>query len=211
MGVDRHEPVFHMYRETKEYQACKEKFEKAGWVPFLEKFRGHHDGVSRAFVQSYDGESVQLGDLKLTITEATIAEAIGLPSTREKYFKGIIVDRGIYQKFLKPEHLDPDWTKGISRGWIKEEYCTMLVFLQNFLTCEGRYAITFLYHLRLLFHFEGGPYIDFPHFLWMSLNKMVRGVKSASKKPETSLYHHGLMKLLVVHELRKQTLVGRNS
>jgi hypothetical protein len=58
MGVDMHEPVFHMYREMKEYQACKEKFEKVLWVPFLEKFRGYHDGVSCSFVQSYDGESV---------------------------------------------------------------------------------------------------------------------------------------------------------
>jgi hypothetical protein len=58
MGVDRHEPVFHMYRETKEYQACKDKFEKNSWVPFLEKFRGHHDGISSDFVQSLDGESV---------------------------------------------------------------------------------------------------------------------------------------------------------
>jgi hypothetical protein len=38
----------------------------------------------------------------------------------------------------------------------------------------------------------------------MSLKKMVRGVKSVSKKPETSLHHHGLIKLLVVHALRTQ-------
>jgi hypothetical protein len=58
--------------------------------------------------------------------------------------------------------------------------------------------------LKLLSHFEGGPQIDFPHFLWVSLNKMVRGVKSTSKKPETSIHHHGLTKLLVVCALRKQ-------
>jgi hypothetical protein len=93
--------------------------------------------------------------------------------------------------------------KGISISWIKEEYLTMIVCLHKFLTCEGRYAVTFLYHLRLLLNSKGGPQIELPHFIWMSLNKMVRGVKSASKKPETSLYHHGMMKLLVVHELRK--------
>jgi hypothetical protein len=80
----------------------------------------------------------------------------------------------------------------------------MLVSLQIFLTCEGRYAITFLYHLRLLLHFEGGPKMNFPYFLWMSLSKMARGVRSTSKKIETSLYHHGLMKLLVVSELKKR-------
>jgi hypothetical protein len=199
MGVDMHELVFHLYKETKEYQACNDKFEKDGWVPFLEKVRGHHEGVL-----SYDGESVQLGDLKLKIIEPTIAKATELPSTKENYFKGIIVDKGIYKQFLKPKHIDPYWTKGISRGWIKEEYCTMLVCLQKFLICEGKYEVTFLYHLRILLHFEGVPYIDFPHFLWLILNNMVWGFKSASKKPETSLYQHGLMKLLVFPELRKR-------
>jgi len=33
---------------------------------------------------------------------------------------------------------------------------------------------------------------------------MVRGVKSTSKKLETSIHHYGLMKLLVFHALRKQ-------
>jgi hypothetical protein len=74
MGVDRHKPVFQLYRETQEYQACREKFEQTGWVMFLEKFKGHHEGVSRAFAQTYDDESVQLGKLKLTITKATIAK-----------------------------------------------------------------------------------------------------------------------------------------
>jgi hypothetical protein len=116
----------------------------------------------------------------------------------------MVIDRQLCQQFLVPKHSNPDWTKGIPRQWIKPEYCTMLVSLQIFITCEGRYAITFLYHLRLLLHFEGGPKMNFPYFLWMSLSKMARGVRSTSKKIETSLYHHGLMKLLVVSELKKR-------
>ena len=80
----------------------------------------------------------------------------------------------------------------------------ILISLQKFLTCEGRYALTFIYHFNLLSHFEGGPQIDFTHFLWMSLKNMVRGVRLVSKKLETSLHHHGLIKLLVVHALRTQ-------
>jgi hypothetical protein len=38
----------------------------------------------------------------------------------------------------------------------------------------------------------------------MSLRKMERGVRSVSKKPETSLHHHGLIKLLVFHALKTQ-------
>jgi hypothetical protein len=65
MGVDRHEPVFMVFRETEEYATCREKFERDGWVPFLEQFRGHHDEMSQAFAQSYDGETVQLGSMTL--------------------------------------------------------------------------------------------------------------------------------------------------
>jgi hypothetical protein len=204
MGVDRHEPIFQIYRETTEYQACKKKYEQAGWVSFLEKFKGHHEGISLVFAQTYDGENVQFGDVKLTITEATIAEATGLSMVGERYFKRVIVDKNLCQKFLKPEHHNPDWTKGVPRSYIKEEYWTMLISLQKFLTYEGRYVVTFIYHLNILSHFEGGPQINFPHFLWMSLKKMARGVRSVSKKPETSLHHHGLIKLLVVHALKTQ-------
>jgi len=69
MGVNKHEPVFQLYRVTQEYQACREKFEHVDWVPFLEKFKGYHEGVSLAFAQTYDRESVQFGEMKLTILE----------------------------------------------------------------------------------------------------------------------------------------------
>jgi hypothetical protein len=107
---------------------------------------------------------------------------------------------------LKEDHQHPDWKKGIPRNYIKEEYHPMLASLQRFLTCEGRHAITFIYHIRLLLHFEGGPEIDFPYFLWMSLNKMVRGVKSLSKTEKTSIYYQGLIKMLVLHEIRKKRI-----
>jgi hypothetical protein len=142
--------------------------------------------------------------MKLTIIESIIAEATGLPMVGEKYFKRVIIDRKLCHKFLKPENQDPNWTKGVPWRYFKEEYWTMLLSLQKLLTCKGRYVIAFIYHLNLLSHFEGGPQIDFPHFLWMSLKKMVRGVRLVSMKLETSLHHHGLIKLLVVHALRTQ-------
>jgi hypothetical protein len=107
---------------------------------------------------------------------------------------------------LKEDHQHPDWKKGIPRNYIKEEYHPMITSIQRFVTCEGSYAVTFIYRLRLLLHFEGGPEINFPYFLWMSLNKMVRGVKSLSKTEKTIIYHQGLIKMLVLHELRKKRI-----
>ena len=40
----------------------------------------------------------------------------------------------------------------------------------------------------------------------MSLNKIVRGVKSISKIEKTSIYHQGLIKMLVLHELGKHRI-----
>jgi hypothetical protein len=88
-------------------------------VPFLEKFKGHHEGIYLAFNQTYDGGSVQFGEIKITITKSTISEATGLPMAGEKYFKRVIVDRKLCQKFLKSEHQDPDWTKGVPQSYVK--------------------------------------------------------------------------------------------
>jgi hypothetical protein len=206
MVVSRHEPVFQIYRETEEFQLCQEKYARSGWMPFLEKFTGWHEKISHEFIQGYDGEIAHIGNLQLTINEATLREVTGLPNRGAKYFKGVGINKEMCQRFLKEDHQHPDWKKGIPRNYIKEEYHPMITSLQRFITCEGRYVVTFIYHLRLLLHFEGGPEIDFPYFLWMSLNKMVRGVKSISKTEKTSIYHQGLIKMLVLHELRKQRI-----
>jgi hypothetical protein len=72
---------------------------------------------------------VKFGDMKLTILEATIAKDIGLPSSGDKYFKGLIVDRKLCQKIIRSEHHDLDWTKGIPQSCIKEEYWMILISL----------------------------------------------------------------------------------
>jgi hypothetical protein len=49
MVVSRHESVFRIYREIKEFQLCRDKYARAGWMPFLEII-GCHEKVSHAFV-----------------------------------------------------------------------------------------------------------------------------------------------------------------
>jgi len=80
MGVDRHEPMFQIFKETKEYKPCKEKFEKVGWITFLEKFRGYHDKVSHVFTYNCDGETVQLGKMTMQVINTSIVKSTGLSS-----------------------------------------------------------------------------------------------------------------------------------
>jgi hypothetical protein len=76
------------------------------------KFKGHHEGIFLIFAQIYDGENVQLGDVKLTITEATIAEATGLPMAGEKYFKRVIIDKKSLSKIPQARTSRPRLDQG---------------------------------------------------------------------------------------------------
>jgi hypothetical protein len=63
MFSSRHAPIFQVYREIEEFQMCRDKYTRAGWISFLEKFTRCHERVSHAFTQNYDGEIVHIGNL----------------------------------------------------------------------------------------------------------------------------------------------------
>jgi len=44
--------------------------------------------------------------------------------------------------------------------------------------------------------------LNFPYFLWKRLRKMSQGVQENSTNPHHSLYHYGLIKLLIEDELK---------
>lgn len=61
------------------YPQTKEALKKAKWLKFIQKFRGYNKEVTKAFARSFNGHTVEVGDLKFTITEDTIAVATSLP------------------------------------------------------------------------------------------------------------------------------------
>jgi hypothetical protein len=77
--------------------------------------------------------------------------------------------------------------------------------LQKYITCEGHFSLTFLYHIMILLHFKGQR-INLPYFLWKSLTNMAAMTqrKFYTRTMEQNLDHHGLVKLLVLDELRKK-------
>ena len=73
----RAEPEGPKYLEG--YPQTKEALKKAKWLKFIQKFRGYNKEVTKGFARSFNGHTVEVGDLKFTITEATIAAANSLP------------------------------------------------------------------------------------------------------------------------------------
>ena len=108
---------------------------------------------------------------------------------------------------MKPEYTDMDINNSIHRSYIKDNYSKLLLNIQKYFTCEGRYHKVYSYHFKLLLHLNGNISIDLPFYLHRSLAKMADKVQENSEGSETSLFHHGLMKLLILDEIQK---IGRD-
>jgi hypothetical protein len=55
------------------YPTCREIIQRGGWINFLEKFQGHNDRVTLAFVESFDGASENIGGLLIPVSDYSIA------------------------------------------------------------------------------------------------------------------------------------------
>jgi hypothetical protein len=133
----------------------------------------------------------------------------------ERWFKNHPIAQDLCNRFLKPKFHNENWEKGIPHAWLKDEWNTPLEILQRYLTCEGNYALIFQYHIQILLHFEFDQQLNFPYYLWKSLRKMSSQVKKNEKNPSKSLYHHGLVIILIIEELSKrnemwESFIGQN-
>jgi hypothetical protein len=81
----------------------------------------------------------------------------------------------------------------------------MLKVIQRYFTCEGRFNMVYQYHIVLLLHFTGKEAMNLTFYLFRSIGKMANKVHAKSKKVDTSVFHSGLIKMLVMEELRKTT------
>jgi hypothetical protein len=87
-----------------------------------------------------------------------------------------------------------------------EGFDKMLKFIQRYFTYEGRCNMVYQYHIRLLLHFIGKEAMNLPFYLFRSIGKMVDRVQDKSKQVDTSVFHSGLIKTLVMEELRKTNI-----
>jgi hypothetical protein len=203
MVANRHEPETYADLETlPEYKATKEIFKQAGWESFLKKFNGYNDAITLQFALHFDGETAKVGGLEFRVTEEFIAEAIELPTTGQRWMKGQPVDKELCVQLLKPQYRNTKWTEGTSRAWLEPQWAQLLIILQRYLTCEGRYTILFPCHARLLLHFTG-TLLNVPFFLLKSLKGMAEQVQRVSEF-RGSLFHFGLVKILITCALSKK-------
>lgn len=80
----------------------------------------------------------------------------------------------------------------------------MVYIIQKFFTCEGRYSIVYLYHIKLLLHLKGQCTISLPYFLLQSLTKMSKTIQKKKGNEDKSLYNFWLIKILIEFEVQRR-------
>jgi len=94
------------------------------------------------------------------------------------------------------------YKKGIPSITLKNKWRNLLLVLQKFVTCEGRFGQMYFDHIRMMMHFLEDHQMNLPYFILNSLKKMSTNVEKKIQCIENTLYHHGLIKTLVEFHLR---------
>jgi hypothetical protein len=79
----------------------------------------------------------------------------------------------------------------------------MIRVIQRYFTCEGMFNMVYQYHIILLLHFTGNETTNLPFYVLRSIGKMSNRVQAKSKQVDTSAFHYGLIKMLVMEEINK--------
>lgn len=86
---------------------------------------------------------------------------------------------------------------GIPVTTLKGKCRNLLLVIQKFVTCEGRFGTNFFYNASFLMHFIDRNEINFPYFLLQSLRKMTSSIQRKSRSIDNSIYHHRIIKILI--------------
>lgn len=197
----RHEPMD--LKLLNEDPSFVEAFSNVRCLQFCQKLQGFHAQISKDFVVKFTATASKVGVLNFTVSPDTIYQATEIPREGEEWFKAIKFKMQSCDEFVKPKHIGADMASRIPRSYMKENYSKLLFVIQKYFTCEGRFHMVYMYHFRLLLHFTGKQSFDLPFYLFRSLGKMSDKVQARAEGSETSIFHHGLIKLLMLEKLKK--------
>ena len=142
--------------------------------------------------------------------EASISAAIGIPISRENWFKAMVLSSPFVKDIFKPEYQANDLSKNVPRNQLIDQFDRMLKIMQRYFSCEGRFNTLYHYHIRLLLHFTGKVWMNIPYYLLRSIGKMEDRGKAKSNDVDSILFHSGLIKMLVSEGLGKKKISWEN-
>jgi hypothetical protein len=113
------------------------------------------------------------------------------------------LNSSFFKKLFKPEYQGDKLSKGVPISHMLEYFVKMLRVIQRYFTCEGRFNMVYQYHIGLLLHFTRKESMNLPFYHFRSIGKMSNRVQVKSKQVDTSVFHYGMINMLVLEELKK--------
>ena len=179
------------------YMSCYEFCERISQIQ-------HHRELARLFVLHLHDGHVNLAGVDFTLTPEMIAQATGIPNVGEVWNKRKMLDSFQYEPYIRPafmRHL----TGVFPFRFLRSEYAPLMRLIMLYFTCEGRFSRVYSYHIRLLMHFTRVRMMNIPIFLCQNIERMVPLMQRKSPTQQyRSLYHYGLIQLVVIHQLAQQ-------
>ena len=120
------------------------------------------------------------------------------------FHKHLLLPWSFHDFSLKPYYQHVAGMKGFHIEWVKSKYLNPLAIIIRLITCEGKFTVFKACHFRLLAHFVNQQFLNFPFYFLKSLENMSNQVKKNTVNPMVILYHHSLIKLLIMHQLKKR-------
>ena len=138
------------------FDNAQKDLEDSGWLMFVQRFEDFNLTVAQQFALTFDGCRAKVGDIHLELNEEFIRSSTGLVAMGQRWFKNSKVDE-VPWPFLFISQKVTSYDKGMPISTLKHRWHDILIMVKQFVTCEGRYGLVFLYHLRLLMNFMGYP------------------------------------------------------
>jgi hypothetical protein len=102
--------------------------------------------VAQKLSLTFDVCRAKVGDNQLELNEEFISSATGLAAMGQRWFKNSKVDDTSWPLLFVSRKVT-SCDKGMPISTIKPRWHDLLIMVKQFVTCEGRYGLVFLYHL----------------------------------------------------------------
>lgn len=168
--VIRHEPTSthhvlpsHFIRKSFEYAHC------LTFCQIIEELK-YHDQLTSSFATKIKKDKVTIGGVQFIVSRKIIFVAVGIPNTREIWFKREYLDIKNYKMYLKASYKGAPTYIFPFKHFLDRHTPLMKIIMKNF-TCESRYYRVYKYYMKILMHFTSVQQINLAHYLYKSLIK----------------------------------------
>ena len=131
----------------------------------------HHPALTIVFISNLQDNQVTIVGVTFTISTSVVAATTGIHNVGEKWFKAINIDAQHYESILKPRYKNEN-KKVFPFSHLLDRFSPMMNNIMKYFTCEGRFSRLYSYHIRLLMHFTVVKFLNIPHYLFRSIDKM---------------------------------------